>query len=738
MTLKAFVCAGVSVSLLSGCPGLAAADSFQVQSAAGVRAELTDAGHYTVNSSQPAWTFAGDLGSPAVDAQTSAGSDKIGAYHEITFAWQTNKKLHGSIRVYDQKPVVLFRLMTKNAMPQLAAKFPDFSSIPARLHPYSFADHAFAPPRFQLETNGTPWLLFDNAAHAAIMSAADRFMITTMAGDGVHEMANELNPGVQDLPANFSYGTLLVLGSVIHTTWSTWGNALLALSGKTRPANDADTGLRYLGYWTDNGAYYYYNYDQNLGYAGTLEQLVQRYRAEQIPIRYLQLDSWWYYKSFTRPDGQIGHTKNSKLPAGEWNRYGGLMKYEGVPAVLPNGLAGLHQKTGLPLITHNRWIDPHSPYHEKYKITGIAAVDPQWWDHIIGHIAAGGVVCYEQDWLNYIYNLSPKLQTVPGMGDAFTGDMARAAQANGLSMQYCMALPRFFLQGSRYNNLTTIRTSDDRFQRNRWDHFIYTSQLADAVGIWPWTDVYMSSETNNLLISVLSAGMVGTGDKMGSENKANLLRAARPDGVLVKPDAPLLPLDDVYIAQAQGHKDPMVAWTHSDHGSLRNAYVFTYNRENKDATARFTPTELGLQGDICVLDVRADKAWFQPAGKQVIIPLKQGGTAYYQLAPVGKSGVAFFGDSGKFVSCGQQRIAALDDQAGKLDVTVTFAAGEKSVRLFGFAKTKPKVTATEGSVEDLQYAAKTGRFDVMVMPSTAINHSGKDPEQTAKMVLETN
>lgn len=739
MTSKALLFTGTTLFLLLAFSGPATAKVCQIQSSGGVRIELDDeSGHYAIASTRLDWKFAGELGAPAVSETTHNGLDNIGAYHEINFSWQTNQSLRGSIRLYDDSPVVLFRLTTEKAVQELPVRFPDFKSIPESLHQFSFADRVFAPPRFDLETNGTPWMLFDDAANAVVISAADQFMITTMAGDGVHEMANALNPGVCDLPAGFSYSTVIVFGSGIHATWSTWGKTLLALSSKTRPANDADIGLRYLGYWTDNEAHYYYNYNTNLGYAGTLEKLTEHYRAEKIPIRYLQLDSWWYYKSFTGPDGKKGHAKNSRLPEGEWNRYGGLMKYEEVPVVLPNGLAGLHKNTELPLITHNRWVDPTSPYHKQYRISGIAAVDQNWWNNIIGCIAAGGVVCYEQDWLNCIYELSPKLQTDPGLGDAFTDGMARAAKADGLSLQYCMALPRFFLQGSRYDNLTTIRTSDDRFKRDRWDHFLFTSQLADATGIWPWTDVFMSSETNNLLISVLSAGMVGTGDEIGKENKGNLLHAARPDGVLVKPDEPLLPLDEVYVAQARGQKMPMVAWTYSGHGSLRNAYVFAYNRKNNESGAGFAPADLGLRGEICVYDDRADKAMFQSADKRVLIPLKGMETAYYQLAPVGKSGIAFFGDREKFVSCGRQRIAALVDRANELDVTVTFAAGEKSVRLFGFARMKPRAVATEGSLENLHCDTETGRFEVTVMPSKAVSESGRDPEQTAKIIFRTN
>ena len=736
MKLKLFFALVISVGLFSS--SAAVAKSVRVESAAGISVQLdASSGHYEIASRRPDWRFAGELGTPAEKAEASHGTDRIGAYQEIHFSWRAGGPVTGSIRVYDQRPVVLFTLTCDQAAEKWPVAFPQFTTFPAKLHHFSFGEKPFAPPHFDLETNGTPWLLFDNHANAALISPADDFLLATMAGDGIHEIASTLNPGVHDLPAHFSHTTLMAFAPGIHAAWQTWGGALRALQGKVPPANDADTGLRYLGYWTDNGAFYYYNYDPVLGYAGTLEQLVARYHDEGIPIRYLQLDSWWYEKTFTGPDGKVGTTKNARLPAGEWNRYGGLLKYEADPAILPGGLAGLHQKTGLGLITHSRWIDPASPYRKEYKVSGIAAVDPKWWDHIMGYLAAGGVFCYEQDWLSEIYYHSPELQTTPGLGDAFADSMARAARERGLSLQYCMALPRFFLQGSRYAHLTSIRTSDDRFGRSRWDNFLYVSQLARAVGIWPWTDVFMSGETNNLLISVLSAGMVGTGDAIRRENRENLLRVARPDGVLIKPDESLLPLDSVYVAQANGRKTPMVAWTYSDHGTLRTAYVFAYNRQQSDAEASFVPAKFGLSGKVCVLDARSDNAVFQSARKRVALSFKPGGTAYYMITPVGRSGLAFFGDAGKYVSNGRQRIAALDDSKGKLTATINFEAGEKNVLLFGYAKQAPKVVAQRGSVGNIAFDPKTRRFDAEVMPAPEVIRSGRDPVQTAVVVFES-
>jgi hypothetical protein len=401
--------------------------------------------------------------------------------------------------------------------------------------------------------------------------------------------------------------------------------------------------------------------------------------------------------------------------------------------VLPQGLAAFRKKTGLPLITHNRWMDPASPYHAHYRISGFGAVDPRWWNDIMGYLASGGVVCYEQDWLNVIYEHSPEFQAVPGVGDAFADGMARAAEARGLSLQYCMALPRFFLQGSRYSNLTTIRVSDDRFGRGRWDPFLYNSQFARAVGAWPWADVFLSTETNNLLLATLSGGMVGIGDAIGGIDRADVLRAARPDGVLVKPDEAIVPVDEVYEADAAGRRSPMVAWTHTDHGTLRTAYVFAYNRQSVSAEAAFTPSGFGLDGDVWIVEPQSGVARRQAAAERFTFQLDPRGAAYHLVVPVGQSGLAFCGDEGKFVSNGRKRISELRESPGRLSVTVLFAQGEKSVRLFGYSDHPPKCVARRGSVGAISHEASTGRFSADVMPSGAVfkESPGADPCQSA-------
>ncbi|HZO23566.1 MAG TPA: hypothetical protein VFB37_13775 [Steroidobacteraceae bacterium] len=664
------------------------------------------------------------------------GRDPLGAFRELSFRWKHPAALRGSIRAYADRPVMLFTLSTDQAVSDAAVvRFPDFSEAPRNLHHFSYANDAFAPASFALEQTGTPWLLYDEHAHAAVLSPAANFMIASMWSNDGTEIASGLNRSVASLPAGFRHMTLMVIGPGVNATWDAWGSALCALLGAHRPVNDADAGLRYLGYWTDHGAQYYYDYDPRLGYAGTLEALVRRYRDEAIPIRYLQLDSWWYYKSLTDPRGKTGRPMNPALPAGEWNRYGGLLKYQAHPALFLDGLAGFQQKVGLPLITHNRWVDPASPYHERYRISGFAPVDLAWWKEIIGYLASAGVVTYEQDWLNVIYEHSPELFSSPATNAAFTDGMANAARERGLTLQYSMALPRNFLQGARYENLTTIRVSGDRLTRDKWDAALYTSRLASALGIWPWVDVFMSSEADNLLFATLSAGMIGIGDRIGAENRENLLRAVRLDGVIIKPDTPLVPLDAMYMPSSR--RMPMIAAAHSEHGALHSSYVFCYSRGSRAASTSFTPAQVGVSRQAYVYDMRTRTARLLQPSEVFALTLAPDETRYFVVVPLTRAGISLFGDEHKFVPDGRKRIAALEDEAKLLTANVTFAAQEPSVRLFGYAPRRPTVTAQTGSVGEVDFDPSSGRFEVTVSPGPGSQLEGPadDPVRRAVIAL---
>jgi hypothetical protein len=715
------------------CSSLSAAPVTLASPATGLSVQLdAGSGNYVLSAQTPAWSFRGSLNVPLTHVAVRWGHDTSGSFRQISFAWQAGKlPMQGEIRLYQEKPAVLFAQTCEVAAEAPPAAFPDFTALPPDLHVFSYSQHNFAPPQFRANDNSTPWLLFDDRADALIISPASHFMIAAMQGDGVHEVGSGLNPDLRNLPANFTQSTLVVCGQGINRAWALWGKFMVDQAGITRPANDADDVLKYLGYWTDNGATYYYNYDPTLGYAGTIKALIAHDRQEQIPLRYLQLDSWWYYKSTTDADGRPGNAKKAnQLPAGEWNRYGGLLEYRAHTDLFPDGLAAFQRAVNLPLITHNRWIDPASPYHEHYEISGIAAVDPQWWEMIAGYLKASGIVTYEQDWLDHIYRYSPAFATNVDTADRFLDHMARACKAQNITLQYCMPYPCYFMQGCRYDNLTTIRTSDDRFCAARYNDFLYTSRLASALGIWPWADVFMSAETNNVLLATLSGGAVGMGDAIGAENPANIFQAVRRDGVIVKPDAPIVPLDRCYVADANQQPAPLVAATYTDHAGLKTGYVFAFNRHGTRADQlSFTAEELGMRGPVWVHDYFSGVGRRLDPGESFSAPLAEDASAFYQVAPIGKSGIAFLGDAGKFVGTGKQRMASLNDQPHRLTVSLSVAESEKTVTLHGYAATEPQVTVQSGSAGPVQFDPAQHHFTVelTVNESAPLDRSDSDP-----------
>ena len=86
----------------------------------------------------------------------------------------------------------------------------------------------------------------------------------------------------------------------------------------------------------------------------------------------------------------------------------------------------------------------------------------------------------------------------------------------------------------------------------------------------------MSTETNNVLVDAFRrAGRHRRRNRAG-EQGANLLRAVRADGVIVKPDASIVPLDRSYIADAQQAPAPLTASTYTDHDGVENRLSFCF------------------------------------------------------------------------------------------------------------------------------------------------------------------
>lgn len=674
-----------------------------IPNATGVRVSMGADGSYNINSTDPAWSFTGNLGVTPTDVSSVAGADNIGNYTEFQFHYTASVPHLAGIRLYTNEPVVLFSDTELADSPNDLA-FPHLTSYPSNLYHESFSSVAFSQRTFSQFVSDSPWVFFDTNFDCFILSAATNYMIAgnVMNGDG--SISCGIQAGIPQLPSGFTHRTVLTIQHGINQAYETWGQALTSLSGKVRPANDSTVELNKLGYWTDNGAAYYYNYNPTYGYAGTMLAVRDYFATNGFPLGYLQLDSWWYPKGVANT--WQGDANNNR---------GGLNQFVAEPTLFPNGLAAFQQQLGLPLITHCRWVDGASPYRSQYTMSENVIVDYSYWINRMGYLNAGGVVTFEHDWLDI--NALPLLN----LNDppAFMNDMANSAAAKGINLQYCMALPRHFLQGSLYSNLVTMRVSNDRFEISKWNAFLYASKLAGALGCWPWTDVYYSSESRNLLLSTLSAGPVGVGDALGGINAANLAKSVRPDGVIVKPDVPLTPTDLSYINGAQSGSRPMVAASYVDHGNLRAAYVFSFAQASSLTNSSFIPNQLGISGDAYVYDYFNSTGAVVTAGSTfnfaTTMPDNSTNGSYFVVVPVGPSGIAFLGDTNKFVTLGKKRIATMAD-AGVLKVTASFAVGESNLTLAGYAPSAPYIGTLKGTFGVMNYDPTTHFFSISVAP----------------------
>lgn len=663
-----------------------------ISGADGLTVTVESNGNYLVAVPALGWSLGGSVGGAISNVAVGSSADGAGGYSEISFDLRSDAARHATIRAYGSRHAVLFTVTNDTAVPNTFS-FPNLTQYPQKLQQLTYSG-AFSPPLFSGAASDSPWIFFDSARNTFILSPAENFMVASTVWGPKGELASGIAPQIPILPQGFHHQTLLVLESGINQAFDTWGGTLTALQGKSRPPNDVDPILNQVGYWTDNGSAYYYRSAPGLSYEQTLSSIKADFDGQGIALGYMQLDSWFYPKG----SGAV------------WNDgANGIYEYVADSTLFPQGLAAFQREVSVPLVTHARWIDSSSPYRRLYQMSGNVVVDPPYWSSTAGYLASSGVATYEQDWLD------GNAQTNFNLTDpaAFLDNMAAAMAQRNLTVQYSMASPRHLLQSSKYGNLTTVRTSYDRFARDKWTHFLYTSRLASSLGAWPFTDVFMSTELDNLLVATLSAGPVGIGDPIGALSAKNLLRAVRQDGVIVKPDVPLTPIDSSFLNAAGGVDAPQIDASYSDFGALRTYYIFTYSvGSNRDAT--FSPADWGVHHPVYLYDYFSGTGRVVEPSDVVSTPLLND-TSYFIAAPIGPSGIAVIGDTGQFVTMGKKRIAQMSDD-GVVRMTVAFAEGEKSRTIRGYSLTRPIVWADTGAVGHLTYDSARHLFQVAVTP----------------------
>lgn len=643
------------------------------------------------------------------------GSDALGTFMSSIMKWQladTGISIQTKIIIYPGEPIIKFQIIFLEGLDQesppknndLIFRFPCFTLEGPNQKVIAFKDAIFCPPTSHIPKNGIqgPVAFYDNELNVAIFGPMDHFLVTyTKKTDVVyHGFRNE----IKKIPPSCDHSSLLLFTQGINKSIVEWCR-LLHKHYNTSPKDPyADPVVANIGFWTDNGAYYYYRKEKGMNYASTIRYAATVFKERKIPFQYYQLDSWWYQKDMKALWKYPPFSWLGRLIGG--SAYGGTILWEEIPTEFPEGLRALHQQIELPFACHARWFSIKSPYNEKYKSvlakSASLPIDQQFWDDLMRQAAEKGIIMYEQDWLKNTISRISLLKEDVLAAEHWLRCMAEAAHKNNITIQYCMAPSGAFLYALTFPAVTNARVGGDYHARVTkqffYPQFSQTNILAWAVGIWPSLDCYLTTKTplskglyrekyplQMTILSNLGGGLICPADKAELVNRELLLKTCTEEGLILKPDRPITANDLMFKI----HQKPYIMDTWSERFGRFWRYILVVNlwpRRVQDTT--LTLRELGYEENGILYDFNS-KTLTEISPTDIIeLPLKGLEFKYFIFAPLLKEGLALIGAVDKFVSCAKILIPKVEYIPNTLHITVKYSQNS-SLRLLLYSREPP-------------------------------------------------
>lgn len=478
------------------------------------------------------------------------------------------------------------------------------------------------------------------------------------------------------VPAGFSSTLGLYDGASVAEVFERWGHEIRTVPERPR----SDPLLTHLSYWTDNGAAYWYRTEPGRDLADTLAAKVAELDDLGTPVGAVELDSWFYPHEISRPVTEVGYLP--EVPPT------GMLEWTPRPEVLPDGVDGLAERLGRhPLVLHSRHISPASPYLDEgdwWVDLAAHPVDQRFFDRWVADAAAWGATCIEQDWMMITWFGVHQIREEPGRAGDWQRALDRAAGRHGLSLLWCMATPADLVATVGLANVVAVRTCDDyRFAADPailWHWYLTVNRLADALGLATFKDCFFSMGGDGIdgdphpeieaLLSAMSAGVVGVGDRIGRTDPAVLRRVALADGSLVTSDRPLALTDRSFFRSWDD--DGVLCWSTASSGDW--TYVVALHTAAGDRPIRDT---LRLDRERLVYDWRAESA---TPSSSIDVELAPRDWALFVCCPIDVDAdgtrQSLVGDPSVFVTMGSTRVRRTGD-----GVELLLADGESSAVL---------------------------------------------------------
>lgn len=466
-------------------------------------------------------------------------------------------------------------------------------------------------------------------------------------------------------------GTVTTLGifegSSVEACFDAWGRLLREQNPVDRPGADHPL-RRWLSYWTDNGAAYWYRREPDLTIGDSIATKIDELDELGVTIGAVELDSWFYPHEITRPVVAIdaADAELDQVPPT------GMLEWQPRPDVLPDGIEHLAARLGdRPLVLHSRHIATTSPYVD----------DGEWWSELVAHPVDNGffhrwfedarrwgAVCLEQDWMVVTWFCVRELRAAPARAQQWLAALNDAAAAVDMVVIWCMATPADMIAAVGLDRVVAVRSGDDyRIEDDParlWRWYLTVNRLAGALGVPVFKDCFFTAsepgssgfdgdrhaEAESVLAG-LSGGVVGIGDRIGCTDVSVVRRLCLPDGSIATTDTPLALTDASFF---DSEAVPLVTWAEAHIGPWR--YVVALHLAEVDETV---PGRFELGDRYLVYDWRSGGA---TESSEIVTSLPPRGWALYVCCPieVGRDGDrrALIGDPTRYAT-----MAGIDPRA---------------------------------------------------------------------------
>jgi hypothetical protein len=403
--------------------------------------------------------------------------------------------------------------------------------------------------------------------------------------DGINRFRWGWHGDLELIPAGTTCSLGLYHGASVAELFTRWGDDLRAHYG-TAPRPESPVTSQ-LSYWTDNGAAYWYRTEPGRDLATSLVDKLAELDRLGVSVGSVELDSWFYRHEISRPvteiDDDPAHVDGDETVVVPPT---GMLTWQPRADVIPQGVDGVaDQLGGRPLILHARHISPQSPYlHETQEDDQEDSREDNWWveltaqpadpaffDRWMADAASWGATCVEQDWMIMSWFGARPLRARPGRAMAWLQGLDEAAARHALTLIWCMSTPGDLMATVELPRVVAARTCDDyRYAADParlWRWYLTVNRLADGLGLAVFKDCFFTATDPGpsghdgdphaefeALLSALSAGPAGIGDRLGHTDPDIVARLCGPDGVLIQPDRPLALADRSFFDTADSDR----------------------------------------------------------------------------------------------------------------------------------------------------------------------------------------